>query len=70
VPRESTNKPKYDDPAKQKLSDEGKCFNSQEPGHLAKDCPEPPTRRATSVHEVDKWEDNTDSLDESGKKEP
>jgi len=58
-------RPTYSDPTRQSLSNEGKCFNCQKPGHMARECPEP--RRAASVNEI---EEVVGFTKESGKEQP
>lgn len=68
-------RPKYDDAGKQKLSDEGRCFNCGETGHMARACPRPKENtRATPAKEVrfqkKDLDSGSDTANESGKEEP
>lgn len=65
-------RPKYDNAEKQKLSDEGRCFNCGESGHLARACPRPKKEnpRATPKEVRFQKDSDEDTLNESGKEGP
>ena len=50
-------RPSYSDPAKQALSQAGKCFNCQQQGHIARDCPA--LKRAAKIGEITTVEDDS-----------
>ena len=64
-------RPKYDDEEKQKMSDEGRCFNCGEAGHMARACPRPRATPAKKVRFPERKDESDDETAcESGKEEP
>jgi Zinc knuckle len=66
-------RPKYDTAEKQKMSDEGRCFNCGETGHMARACPRPKKEnpKKTRSQKEDKRDSEEDTAYESsGKEEP
>ena len=55
-------RPKYDDKCKVDLSLKGACFNCEQVGHMARDCPQ---KNSVKVLEVNEESDSDDSGKES-----
>ena len=60
--KKERERPKYDDKRKTELSLKGACFNCEQVGHMAKDCPQKGSIKALEA--------NDESGSESGKDDP
>lgn len=61
------SRPTYDNPARQTLSREGKCFICQQPGHLMRDCPMRGGKDNGGIKALENVEMNQNTDNEQGK---